>query len=175
MGLKACEVVVLTEKQMADVSGRLHDTGTRNPYARAFADQFSEAYRSAACYERVYADLQNLFRLRALLEGMHLRGALRKANLDLPYLLKVYSCRFADDPPGTLPGLAKAPHVEGSVARGNAVRQYVFTTVVCGGVNMQIRVTETSFSRDASARLARLRLASLHARPHRDALFWAAP
>jgi len=175
VSLKACDVVLLTERKMADASGRLRDAGSPEPHAQTFASRFSEAYLPAAVQEPIYADLHNLFRLRALLEAVHFQGMLQKAGLPLPYLLRGYACRLGSDLPETLPGLAKAPQVEEVVTRGSRKYVMTFMAVVCGGVSMEMRVTRASFPQTASSRLTRLRLASLRARPHRNALCWSVP
>ncbi|MBU0717088.1 MAG: DUF1598 domain-containing protein, partial [Planctomycetes bacterium] len=74
--LKKCRVVVLTEKQVATASGDLHDVTEDDPLAQAFANDLSEALAGRRVIVSEYADLENLFRLRALLLAMQNRGSL---------------------------------------------------------------------------------------------------
>ncbi len=173
--LDRCAVILLTEKQMASATGRLYDSGGEDACARAFASRFSDSFQQAAALDSTYADLENLFRLRALLKGMRFRRALAEAGLSLDFLVNGYRCTQERPMPEALPGVTNAREATETVAAGNMIYQYVFFPMACGGVSMEIRVTGALFTRDATARLEQLRVAALKAKPHPDALCWTVP
>jgi hypothetical protein len=73
--LDKASVVLLTERQRAAADGTLYDVPGDDPYTRGFAQDFSARLDDAAATASVYADLENLFRLQALLAAMHFRRA----------------------------------------------------------------------------------------------------
>lgn len=103
--LTQCPVVVLTEKQNATADGRLYDADEEDPIATAFAAEFSRHMSQAAQSVPVYADLENLYRLRALLLAMCHQGADREAGLDLGFFLRDYRHQAEAPMPQSLPGL----------------------------------------------------------------------
>lgn len=171
--LDACRVVVLTEKQMSTASGELHDVEQDDPIAMAFAGDLSRAFRELTASVPVYADLENLFRLRALLLAMRLRGSLSQSGFDSDSYLAQY--RFQDETPmaRSYPGLANFREWSTRVVRGNMVYEYCLFPMVCGGVGMDMHVADTSFTPCDS--LPSRRITELLARPSRDSFAWEVP
>lgn len=164
--LDQCPVVVLTEKQETSPSGTLYDVKEDDPIAVAFKADFSREFPKSTARVPVYADLENLFRLRALLLAMEFRGSLRAVGMDPRTFLSEYE--YQDETPmsDSLPGLVnhKLPK------RGSS-----YFPIVCGGVGMDMRVDEPSFSDKKSARLFQFRMSVLLARPSKDSLVWVIP
>jgi len=171
--LDKCSVVVLTEKQRAAADGSLYDSGGDDPNAEAFAKALSEHYDKAAAGAREYADLENLFRLSALLRAMYERNAARKVGLELGFFLEGYACQMETPMPSSMPGLANSKKAEGILTQGGATYQYVLFPLVCGGVSMDISISSRQFGKANSTRLDQLRQAVLESRPNRDAVFWS--
>ena len=69
-----CRVVVHTERQHVASSGELYDAAEDDPLATAFADDLSKTFGSDTAVVPIYAELENLYRLRALLLAMQLPG-----------------------------------------------------------------------------------------------------
>ena len=101
-----CRVVVRTEKQQATPSGELYDAADDDPLAVAFADDLSKAFDSVTETVPVYAELDDLYRLRALLLAMRVRGALSLIGLDWDSYLREYPFQEERPMEPTLPCLA---------------------------------------------------------------------
>ena len=170
--LDQCPVVVLTEKQRATPSGQLYDVNEDDPTALAFAQDFSRAVPRLTGQVPVYADLENLFRLRALLLAMQHRATLARVGWDFSSFLREY--RYQNETPlePNLPGLANRREWSGTVTRGDQIYQYYLSPMVCGGVGMDMTVEDRTFSTARSTPLARLRKEVSVARPSPDALVW---
>jgi len=173
--LDRCAVVVLTEKQRATADGTLFDSGGDDPTAQTFAGQLSDRFAQAARSVREYADLENLFRLSALLRAMHLQNATTKAGMDVRYLLADFVCQMESPMPPNLPGLTNNQEAKGTLTKGGMLYQYALFPMACGGVSMEMPVNRTQFKKTDSARLDQLRAAVLKSRPSRDALCWPLP
>jgi hypothetical protein len=119
----------------------------------------------------VYADLENLFRLRALLLAAKFRRALQKVRLGFDSYLARFAYRGESAMPSSLPALASYRTWSRRVGQGIA---YYFP-IVCGGVGMDMAVRETSFRSAPGASLSNLRKAIFASRPSPDALSWVLP
>ena len=171
--LEKCSVVVLTEKQRMAVDGTLSDDYSQDDsHAGIFAQQLSKHFQQAAVQVSEYADLENLFRLNAILKAMRLYDAADQANLNLRFYLKEYVCQADSPMPDSLPGLANSKQAEGQLMQGSLLYQYVLFPMSCGGVSMEITVSDKQFSRNDAVRLNQLRKTVLQARPTPDALSW---
>ena len=171
--LEKCSVVVLTEKQRMAMDGTLSDDYSQDdPHAGIFAQQLSENFQQAALQVPEYADLENLFRLNAILKAMRLYDATDQANLNLSFYLKEYVCQADLPMSDSLPGLANFKQAEGQLMQGSFLYQYVLFPLSCGGVSMEITVSDKQFSKTDVARLNQLRKMVLQARPTSDTLFW---
>lgn len=160
--IAGCRVVVRTEKQHATPAGELYDAAEDDPLGTAFAGDLSQTFDSATEMVPPYADLENLYRLRALLLAMRLRGSLSAIGSHFGSYLSAY--RFEDEKPmdPTLPGL-----VNWKAANGTC-------SFVCGGVGMNMTVDADSFSHASRNSLFAFRQAVLDARPSEAALWWTA-
>jgi hypothetical protein len=170
--LKDCSVGVLTERQRATADGTLLDSGEEDPLARSFAQEFSAAFPHLAARIRVYGELENLYRLSALLRLMHMQSEPRRASLDLQYLLHEYRLLEPKPMPPSLPGLVNGKEKQFTIRQGDSVGTLFLLPMVCGGVGMDMRVTPDRMHRDTTMALPRLRLAAINQRPHRESLWW---
>jgi len=170
--LAKCPVVLLTEKQMATSSGKLVDMKDDDPIATAFSNELSTHFCDLTQSVPIYADLENLFRLRAIVLAMEFRHSLSAAGIDSDQWLTRYN--FCDEKPmeASLPGLANCREWTHSVSVGDEIRKYSVLPMVCGGVEMDIRITAGSFSETANAALTALRADVLRSRPSGASLSW---
>ena len=166
--IDTCPVVLLTERQLAAADGRLRDVGGENPAAQTFAAEFSAGYAKAAEAAPIYADLENLFRLSALLRALALKNANALATADLNFYLR--ECRYLRETPmpDVLPGLVNAKEAQTTVGTS----QYTFMPIACGGVSMDMAVAPRQFRAATAGELAGLRAAVLRDRPARSAVSW---
>jgi hypothetical protein len=174
--LDKCPVVVLTERQSATASGDLYDVNEDDPLATAFAEEFSQAFSNLTQPVSVYADLENLFRLRALLLAMRHRESLSGIGWDdeMPFL-KNYRYLKETPMPNSLPGLANRKEWSHSVTTGNTTYKYYLSPFICGGVSMEMEAKKERFDNRHNAWLFTFRMEALFARPSQDALTWEVP
>ncbi|MEN8215007.1 MAG: DUF1598 domain-containing protein [Pseudomonadota bacterium] len=161
-------VVLLTEKQMATPSGELYDVDDDDPHAIAFANEMSQAFPMSV---PIYEELENLFRLRALLLAMGHRQALSVLKYNLSSYLSEYQYQEEKPMPSNLPGLANYKEWSHEVQSGNLISRYYLFPMVFGGVGMDMPVNRANFSQGGE-QVSAVRVAALRARPSREALSW---
>ena len=164
--LEGSPVDLLTAKQNATKSGELYDADEDDPQAVAFADNFSAQFERVAKTVPSYASLQNLYRLRSLLQVMYNMRADKVSGLDMKFYLKKYRYQKDRAMPDKLPGLVN--HKETYVEDDDATK-WSFP-LMYGGVNMEMDITEEQFRRDP--KLKEVMEAAISVRPTKDALTW---
>ena len=166
--LKECPIVLLTEKQSAAVSGELSDVEEDDPVSMAFAREFSDRFEQAVAKVPCYADLKNLYILKALLEAMYYMDACSNAGLDIEFFMNGYRYKMETPMPDSMPGCVSSKEVffEGPQRR----QAYWHFPAIFGGVQMAMELTENQFSE--YKKLKRIRSAALKARPSPEALTW---
>ena len=169
--LNNCAVNVLTERQKATKRGELFDSGEEDLDALAFAGEMSERLEKGAT-EPVFQDLENLYRLHALMKAMYARGSVARANLDLEFFLNHY--RYQEERPMQpyRDGLTNSKAIQARVTGSKYIREYLFLPLVVGGASMKMTVSPDKFDPDMTKALKQLRIAVVTERPHRDALYW---
>ena len=174
--LDDCQVVILTEKQATTSSGELYDVKEDDPIATAFADNLSREFSNLTTSVAVYADLENLFRLRALLLAMRHRQALSILRTDFNEYLRKYRYLGGTPMDPSLPGLANQEKFEHStqtkLEHSIQTQTLILTWLTCGGVSMDMPVTDSSFRDDQKSWLSRFRTKALLARPSNDEAIW---
>ena len=170
--LDQCSVAVLTERQRSTADGKLYDSGEDDPNARAFAGILSDRFQQATMLVPEYAELENLFRLTALLQAMYFRSAPQISKLDLNFYLSEFGSQVEPPMPLSLPGLVNSKEERVNLTQGNYQYQYVFFPIVCGGVSMEIPLSQGQFTRTYQANLNQLRMLVLKSRPSNNALWW---
>lgn len=165
--LEKCAVVVLTEKQRSTVDGILYDSAEGDPHANAFAQGLSDCFQTAATMVPEYANLENLFRLSAILRAMLFRNATNQAGLDLGFWLRDYKYKEESAMPPSLSGLANSKEATFSA--------YVLFPMTCGGVSMDIKLDERRFAKTKVEQMNKLRALVIKSRPSLDALSWQLP
>jgi hypothetical protein len=169
--LEHCSVVVLTERQRATADGQLFDSGEEDPLAQAFADEFSRSFASLTS-KAVFAALENLFRLSALLRALHFKADAEKAGLHPRRQLGGSRLLAPKRMPPDLPGAVNGKEKSIPVRIGNATGQLLIHPIVCGGVGMDMNVRGASWQNDASGSLRKLKLSALDQRPDAHTLSW---
>jgi hypothetical protein len=166
--IKACPIVLFTEQQMGASSGELFDVDEDDPVAMAYAKAFSEAFPRLADQVAFYADLRNLYFLKALLESMRFRRADDRARLNTDVLLGQYACKTGTPMPDSMEGCVV--NQEAFLKGKDGSSTYWFFPVTFGGVNMEMEVRERSFEKDD--KLKKVKSKVLAKRPSPEALFW---
>lgn len=166
--IKACPIVLFTEQQMGASSGELFDVDEDDAVAGAYAKAFSDAFPRLADQVAPYADLRNLYFLKAVLESMRFRQAAERVGLNMDVLLSQYACKTGTPMPDSMEGCVvnQEAFLKGKDGKGT----YWYFPVTFGGVNMELEVRERSFERDD--KLKRVKSKVLQRRPSPEALFW---
>jgi len=173
--IDSCPVVVLTEKQAATPSGDLHDVEEDDPVAEAFASDLSRDFARLTVSVPVYADIENLFRLRALLLAAQFRDAFTKAGLDLKRYCQNYLYHDESPMPPDLPGIANLMEWTHITSDGLSQTKHYICPMVFGGVGMDMAVNESTVRGRRSEQLTSLRTSALGARPSKDSIQWLVP
>jgi hypothetical protein len=170
--LEQCPVVVLTQQQMSTSTGELHDINKEDPIANAFAKELSREFPNLTRHVPAYADLENLYRLRALLLAMKHKALLAKAGWDFSSFLNNYN--YQDESPleQNLPGLANRRTWTHTVTAGNEIHKYFLSPMVWGGVDMEMEAKAQSFCNTHNTWLFAFKMDALFARPAKDSLVW---
>jgi len=169
-----CPVILLTEEQYSAKRGKIVGKGHSNPLAQEFVEDFTAHYAEVAKQRPIYTELENLFRFVALARIMKWKDALSNAGIDLDYLLdsvQIPETRVARQLPGR-------SNVKGFEHRRNFGDGYQITRLQlpsCGGVGIEITLSQRNFLKDTTGRLAELRAMVLKARPTPDTLSWNYP
>jgi len=167
-----CFVTLLTEKQRATIDGSLYDSGEEDQISETFAKMMSDKFQLAATEVRYFADLENLYRLSALLRAMHLRMAVKKADLNINFLLKHYSyCEETKMDP-TYPGLTNKKEITKRSQDANYFYEYYLFPMVCGGVSMEMTMNNQRFEKINNWKLDQLAELVLNSRPDKTSLSW---
>ena len=172
--IKKCQVKLLTEEEFLTKRGEVAGTGQANLLAQRFSENFTRKYSQIAKKRQIYAELEGLFRFVALAKVMKFQDAPLEAGVNLDYLLDRYPIRRTHVR-RTLPGLS---HVKGFEHRRDFPGGYQIAQLSlpsCGGVAIDVRISEKNFVRDKTGWLLELRQAVLKARPSSDVLYWNFP
>ncbi len=170
--LENCTIVVLTEKQKTTAEGKLFDSGEDDPQAEEFAREFTRHFPAAAVEVEVYAELENLYRLRALLQTMKIRNDDKKAGLDLSYLMQNYKMQNETKMPLALDGKTNTKEVSGQFDRNNSTYTYTLFPLVVGGVSMEMNTEKFVFKTTQKNRMETLASAVIKSRPSPGAFSW---
>jgi len=166
--LKACPIVLFTEQQMGASSGELFDVDEDDPIAMSYAKSFSDAFPRLADQVAPYADLRNIYFLKAVLESMRFRQAAERAGLHMDVLLSQYACKTGTPMPDSMEGCVV--NQEAFLKGKDGSSTYWYFPVTFGGVNMEMEVKERNFEKDD--KLKRIKSKVLQRRPSPEALFW---
>jgi len=168
--LEACPMDVLTEKQNAAPGGALSDSDQDDLHAVSFAREFSQLLDNSSQDVDAYAQLRNLFEIKAVLEAIKYRNAAADAGLDLDFYLNAYQYLAEAPLPETYPGLVNHEEVHLDVDRQGQTLACSFIPVTWGGVNMEMGISSGSFRRDK--RLKRVLNNVMNARPSAQTISW---
>lgn len=149
--IDACNVVLLTEAQEAARDGRLYDSGGKNVESDLFADSFSRNFRKAATQVKVYAELENLYRLLALIKVIALEDKHYQEYISLcSEMDAVFRYYRSYDIPAAYPGLTNFRIIRDTDTGDSNIAEKQYLFLVCGGVEMNFPVANTRRRRGGS-------------------------
>ena len=172
--IKKSEVTLLTEEQFLSRTGEMAGTGRPDPLAEKFAKSFTSRYDQVAKQKPIYAQLEGLFRFVALANAMKLKDAVSLARIGLDYLLKEYPIKqcFVDT---VLAGVSNVKELRHRTETQDGYEEYYLWLPSCGGVRIDMRITEKNFLKSKREQFRGLRRSVLEGRPALDALTWVFP
>jgi hypothetical protein len=143
--IDACDVTVSTEAELSSANGSVFDGGVLDPSAEIFARSMSREFHHAAAIVPEYSDLEDMFRLRALLLAMDYRKTLRSIGTSCASYLSGYEYRDEQPMAKGLPGLANGAQWTSRTQRGREIMEITVAPLVCGGVGMDFFVSDGNF------------------------------
>ena len=169
--IKRCTMVVLTEKQRCDADGVLHDVAEDDDYAIAFAKEMSDYLSSGSLTVPEYSELNNLFRLHALVKAMHYENVFDTSDIDLNFWLNEYEYREMSMMPNSLSCIANVKKVRYEKRIGNQTKIFFVAQMVAGGVGMEMHLDSRSFYHETATENP-LKALVISKRPGPDTLTW---
>lgn len=164
--IENCSMVILTERQVSAHDGSLMDGGGDYPDAQAFAESLSTQLRRNAAGVTEYMDLENLYRLFALLKAIQFASAETIVGLELSPLLNHQPQRIYM--PDALPALA---NIETETEETPQAKRW-YSSLVCGGVSVDVSLTPARFNISHNGLIAKTKQMIMRSRPHGNAVFW---
>ncbi len=165
--IEECRTVLLTEESYLSKSGKIAGEGKVSETAESFAKSFTAMYAELAEQRPIYIEFENLFHILALSKSLKFRSTDEVTGSWLGYLLDQYSISKTSVSEH-LPGESSVKQFETRDDRQTAKVWIPF----CGGVAMNIEVSDNNFMRDTTGKLSRLRNSVLKARPGHEAMYW---
>jgi hypothetical protein len=172
--IERSQVVLLTEEEYQNKRGEIIGKGHPEALAQKFTERFTEKYTEVAKQRPIFAELENLFRFVALAKIMNFKSPHNEAKLDLGYLLENFQVQRTSVN-HQLPGRS---HVKRFQHRRDFPGRYEINQLwlpTCGGVGINISVSQSNFVKDTTGRLTVLKATVLKARPSPEALSWDFP
>jgi len=172
--IKNCAVKLLTEEEYLDKSGKITGKGRPNPKAAEFSTNFTVRYSDIAKQRPIYAELENLFRFVALGRIIKFKSPQKEAAIDLRFLMDQYLIpkKSVSEQLEGRSNVKKFEHKQ-DVQGGYQIIQLWLPS--CGGVGIEIMISQKNFVKDTTGKLSELRATVLNARPTPGALFWDYP
>jgi hypothetical protein len=168
--ISECPVVLLTERQVADKKGKLSDDKKENPIARQFAQNMTENFSKSTESVKSYAELENLFRLHALMKAakFRLQNSPQVENVNLVMNKVSYSSNNVM--PESLPGLVNMKEYKEEKKETNKIITKTKLFMVCGGVGMNMKVEKENLTTEV--KLTKFQNKVVQLRPDNDAYTW---
>jgi hypothetical protein len=172
--IERSQVALLTEEEFQTKKGKIVGTGSPNPLAQRFVESFTAHFLEIAKQRSIYIELENLFHFVALAKIIKLKSQQNEVKLDLSYFLEHF--RVQKTPVSQqLPGRSHAKRFEHRKDFSGGYQIYGLWLPSCGGVGININISQSNFSKDTTGNLSTLKATVLKARPSPEALFWDYP
>lgn len=169
--INECPVVVLTEKQNIDEEGKLKDADLFEDVknAQIFADEMSENYDTLAEQNKLFAELENLFRLQACFRALKYKNEEDNSGTDLA-AVKNIRLSSGNELPDSLPGLMNYKIEKEEIINGEYREISSQIYFIAGGVSQELKIKEKNLSLNDG--LAKVNTLILESRPEKKASHW---
>ena len=165
-----CPVVLLTEKQMADKNGNLRDVNATDHIANVFTQRMTEHFSTLTDTVPVYAELENLFRLHALLKALRYNSEHVEVCRTIDRMMEKTSYTTNNSLPQSLPGLVNLKETTSETTTGKTITTTIHSFMVAGGVGMDLAVRKGSMRSEKKLEHFQNKVITL--RPKRDIFLW---
>ncbi|MBD3392048.1 MAG: DUF1598 domain-containing protein [Chitinivibrionales bacterium] len=169
--LRSCAVEVLTEEEMLAARGERTQTGRADALAAKFASDFGAHFGDIAAKRAIYLELENLYRFVLAAQIMKEQDALTTAGFEAGYLLEDLPVREVKVA-GSVPGWSSYAYETSERPENGGKRVATFRIPSCGGVSMDIRVTDKVLVREKNRAMSRLGKEAVSNRPSGTSLSW---
>lgn len=163
---QSAPISLLTEAEALIDRNTIAGSGTADPLASRFCENFSQHYRELA-RRPVYAELESGFRWIGLATLLERQRAFEQSGLSPDFFLKELIPASVNIPE-TLPGIANVRSVSSKTAGG---RHYRWSMTV-GGVDMRVVIPDENIQWDSEGRLRKSAEVVLQTRPGSLTLTW---
>ncbi|MDK9700286.1 MAG: DUF1598 domain-containing protein [bacterium] len=170
-----CPIVLLTEQQLLYAKNKLGNSRSSDRPAQEFADEFSNRFASVSRIHSGYAELENYFRLIAMLRAMKFKKCYEKANWQGEPSFTKYRFTENETLADTVTGLVNLRKHQTEVHRNQQHFEIFVCPVVCGGVDMNFPITDSQFSENRKEDLVALKQLILTARRADSTGVWSVP
>lgn len=136
--LRDCSVVLLTEEEFLTKQNKVAGYGRPDPYARSFAESFTNHYQEIGTQRPIYQELEALYRFAAIARLLNDDRADSICKSGLGYLLQKYQVPVVAVS-RAVKGLTDVRTSQDTIDQGEKKTTYVFLQAFCGGVCMDIR------------------------------------
>ena len=172
--IERSQVRLLTEEEFLTKEGKVAGSGSPNPLAKQFADEFTEKYAQIAKARPIYQELEGLFRFVSLAKTMKFKEALSEAGIGLEYLLYQFPIEHTRVD-ATLPGISNVKEFQHRTDYSDGYSIAYLWLPSCGGVTIDIKHKMNNFVRDKANELEQLKRIILSARPSLASTAWNYP
>ncbi len=162
--IQECQVKLMTEEQYFSSFGAKEATGGSDPYADSFSKAFTEHYHEIAQQRSVNLELENLFRFVALAKILRYRQAFESAKLDPGFFLNEFELETTTVE-RHLPGRSALRNYQQQEEIDGGIRTHRLWLPSCGGVGIEIHVSNLNFLQDSTGILRQLRTSVLDVKP----------
>jgi len=169
--IEKCQVVLLTEESYLRKGGKISGEGKTSEVAESFAENFTSLYGELTKQKPIYIEFENLFNILALSKSIKFKSSHEKAAMDLGYLMDRYPLSRTSVSKH-LPGESNVKRFEEDFQKGGDHQIAKVWIPFCGGVAMNIKLSDSNFKWDRSGKLSQMRRKISESRPGPDALFW---
>lgn len=171
ISIDVCEVRLLTEKGYLKEEGLITQADETDTASTKFANDFTDRFQDLGKEKKEFIELENLFNIFALCKAMNFKKVFTDSGLNPEYIL--YRLRMpSSGVPESVQGISAIEEELVNVKEENLVKSYKVAIPFCGGVNMNIQVSDENFIPDTTGELLRIKEAILKARPSPRALYW---
>ncbi len=166
-----CEVQLLTEKGYLKKEGFITKADESDDASTKFASAFTDRLQDLGQEKKEFIELENLFNIFALFKAINFKGVFQEAGFSPDYLLHRFRMP-SQSVPDSVRGISSIVEELVNKKGKDVVKTFRVVIPFCGGVNMNIQVSEDNFVPDTTGELLRIKEAILRARPSPRALYW---